>query len=351
MGFLFLFYPMKRLLTFLLLLGIVAAIAAWLVLKPSTSFSTNTAAIIIEEGKTDAEHVIAALKDKQIISSGLAFKLLSNATGVWGKIKSGKFEFKKGVSALDIVRIFRNNKQAEARLIITKLRTKQQLAKLLAKNFSFDSLTAIQFLTNNDSLSPYGVDTNTAMTLIIPDTYYFNWNVSMRRVIEKIADAQKRFWEKEKREEKAAALNMDIAQVYTLASIVEEETTKHDEKGNIASVYINRLNIGMPMGADPTVKFAVGDFSLKRILLVHTQVNSPYNTYRNKGLPPGPICTPSAITIDAVLNAPKTDYLYCCAKSDFSGYHHFANNYPLHLKYAAEYQKALNELAAKKSKP
>jgi UPF0755 protein len=342
---------MKRLLQFFLFLGILAGIAAWLVLKSSTDFTSNTASIIIKEGKTDAKSVATSLKEEKIITSDFAFNLLANAAGIWKKVKPGKFEFKKGVSLLDIVRIFRNNKQAEAKLIITKLRTKQQLAKLLAKNFSFDSLTAIQFLSNNDSLSPFGVDTNTAMSLIIPDTYYFNWSVSMRRVVEKIADAQKRFWDKESRREKATALNMDIAQVYTLASIVEEETTKHDEKGNIASVYINRLNIGMPMGADPTVKFAVGDFSLKRILLVHTQVSSPYNTYRNKGLPPGPICTPSAITIDAVLNAPKTDYLYCCAKADFSGYHHFANNYPLHLKYAAEYQKALNELAAKKSKP
>lgn len=351
MGFLFYFDAMKRLLQFILLMVFFAAIAAWLVLKPATAFNTDTATLVIQEGKTDAEAVVAGLKEAKIITASFPFKQLANFAGVWTRLKPGKFEFKNGSSLLDIVRIFRNNKQAEAKLIITKLRTKQQFAKLLAKNFGFDSATAIRFLNSNDSLASFGVDTNTVMSLIIPDTYYYNWSVSMRRVMEKIALAQKKFWEKDNRNQKATALNMSLAQVYTLASIVEEETTKHDEKGNIASVYINRLNIGMPMGADPTVKFAVGDFSLKRILLVHTQVNSPYNTYRNKGLPPGPICTPSGITIDAVLNAPKTDYLYCCAKADFSGYHHFANNYPLHLKYAAEYQKALNELAAKKNNP
>ncbi|MGN6619393.1 MAG: endolytic transglycosylase MltG, partial [Ilyomonas sp.] len=154
------------------------------------------------------------------------------------------------------------------------------------------------------------------------------------------------FWEKNNRLEKAKALGFTPQQVYTLASIVEEETNKDDEKGDIASVYINRYNKGMPLGADPTIKFALKDFALKRILYGHLNVNSPYNTYRNKGLPPGPICTPQKVTIDAVLDAPKTNYLFFVARSDFSGYHHFSDNYAEHQQYARLYQKALDEWMA-----
>ena len=137
-------------------------------------------------------------------------------------------------------------------------------------------------------------------------------------------------------------------QVYTIASIVEEETNKHDEKGNVASVYINRYEKGMRLGADPTVKFALKDFGLKRIYEKHLQVQSPYNTYRNSGLPPGPICTPSPKTIDAVLDAPKTDYYFFVAKSDFSGYHTFSRDYAEHIQHAKEYRKALDELILRK---
>ena len=136
--------------------------------------------------------------------------------------------------------------------------------------------------------------------------------------------------------------------MYTLASIVEEETNKNDEKGNIASVYINRLHRGVKLMADPTIKFALKNFSLKRIYTGYLAVQSPYNTYKNPGLPPGPICTPQAVTIDAVLNAPRTDYLFFVAKSDFSGYHQFTTNFAEHKKYAELYQQALNDMLARK---
>jgi UPF0755 protein len=139
-------------------------------------------------------------------------------------------------------------------------------------------------------------------------------------------------------------LNLTPAQVYTLASIVEEETNKNDEKGNIASVYMNRLNTGMKLSADPTIKFAMKNFSLKRIYDNYLKTPSPYNTYMNAGLPPGPICTPQAVTIDAVLNAPRTDYLFFVARSDFSGYHQFTSNFADHQKYAKLYQQALDTL-------
>jgi len=164
----------------------------------------------------------------------------------------------------------------------------------------------------------------------------------------RLKDEQEKFWSRDDRLQKASALNLSQNQVYTLASIVEEETNMNDEKGNIASVYMNRLNANMKLAADPTIKYALKDFSLKRIYTGYLTVQSPYNTYMYKGLPPGPICTPRAVTIDAVLNAPKTDYLFFLAKSDFSGYHQFTSNFAEHEKYAKLYQQALDTLISRK---
>jgi UPF0755 protein len=186
------------------------------------------------------------------------------------------------------------------------------------------------------------------MTLIIPDTYFLNWNTSPQKILLRLKDEQEKFWSRDDRLQKAVALNLSQNQVYTLASIVEEETNMNDEKGNIASVYMNRLSANMKLAADPTIKYALKDFSLKRIYTGYLGVQSPYNTYMYKGLPPGPICTPQAITIDAVLNAPKTDYLFFVAKSDFSGYHQFTSNFADHEKYAKLYQLALDTLIARK---
>ncbi|WP_282457309.1 endolytic transglycosylase MltG [Chitinophaga sedimenti] len=184
---------------------------------------------------------------------------------------------------------------------------------------------------------------NTAMAAVMPDTYEFYWNTSATKAFEKLADAYKDFWTPARRE-KAKALNLTAAQVVTLASIVDEETNATDEKPTIASVYYNRLQKGMLLQADPTVKFALQDFGLRRIRHGHTQFDSPYNTYQYKGLPPGPICTPSVKSIDAVLNMQQTDYIYFCARLDKPGYHAFAATYAEHLVNARKYQKRMNEL-------
>jgi UPF0755 protein len=262
---------------------------------------------------------------------------------MWSKLKPGKFEIRNGESALSIVRKLRNNQQTAVNLVINKLRTREDLARLIGKQFSTDSAAAAIFFNSNDSLAHLGVDTNKLMTLVIPNTYTFFWNTSLRKILNKLAEEKDRFWKKNERLQKATDAGLTADDIYILASIVEEETNKNDEKGNIASVYINRLNKGMPLGADPTVKFALKDFALKRIYEKHLLVASPYNTYRNKGLPPGPICTPSPVTIDKVLDAPKTDYFYFVARTDGSGYHQFSSTFEEHKKYATEYHKTQNE--------
>jgi len=331
-----------------LVIILLVFIAAWLVFGPATKFSNNARYLYIREGSDARQQILQQLDTGNIIRTVFIFKTLSGPAKAWDRLTPGRFEIKKGESIYDVLRTLRNDHQSPVRLVINKLRIREDLARIIGKNFSTDSMGVINFLSSNDSLTTLGVDTNTLMTLIIPDTYFLNWNTSTKKILMRLKDEQNKFWNKDDRIKKAETLSLTKEQVYTLASIVEEETNKNDEKGNVASVYLNRLNTGMPLAADPTIKFALKNFALKRIYYNYLKTQSPYNTYMYKGLPPGPICTPQTVTIDAVLNAPKTDYLFFVAKSDFSGYHIFTSNFAEHDKYAKIYQQALNEWMVKK---
>lgn len=290
------------------------------------------------------------LMAKKIIREPWSFKLIATILKVEDRMKSGRFMVKRHTSLLNIIRMLRNNRQATVKLVLNKVRTKGELAKLIADQFEKDSATVMTFLTSNDSLKAFQTDTTQLFTLLIPNTYEFYWSSSMDQILSKLQKEQVRFWSEHNRIQKAAAKGMSQNQIYTLASIVEEETNYDSDKSLIASVYQNRLKQQMPLQACPTIKYAMQDFTITRIYEKYLTNTSPYNTYRVKGLPPGPICTPAAKTIDLVLDAPKTDYIYFVAKADFSGYHHFSNNYAEHDRYAKEYQKKLDEYQAKKAK-
>jgi UPF0755 protein len=236
-------------------------------------------------------------------------------------------------------------KEETVKVVINKVRTRTDLAELLAKkmNTSVDAYKVYFF--NNDSLTKLGKDSATIMSAIIPNTYIVYKNATPAKVLKKIMDYENTFWDPT-RKEKAAALGLNTHQIITIASIVEEETIKDADKGNIASVYLNRLNKKMPLQADPTIKFALDSFSITRIYekYIKMAATSPYNTYTHLGLPPGPICTPSTKTIDAVLNAPKTDYLYFVAQPNFSDLSNFTNDYKIHLKNAAVYHQFLDSV-------
>lgn len=330
---------------------VLCLVLAWLVFGPATVFKGKNKFLFVRDTGDIRQQVMTQLDTGNIIRFPGFFGYIASQSDVWEKLKPGRFEVKKGESLFNIVRTLRNNTQSPVRLTITKLRTKEDLAKVIGRFFSTDSLTAIRFLENNDSLLQLDVDSNTVMSLVIPDTYLIRWNTSLKNILKRLKTESTGFWNKNERLDKARQQGLTPLQVYTIASIIEEETNKNDEKGNIASVYINRLNKGMPLQADPTIKYAMHDFSIKRIYEKYTHVQSPFNTYENKGLPPGPICTASKTTIDAVLDAPKTDYLYFVAKSDFSGYHHFSSNYAEHEQYAKLYQQALDSLLSKKQSP
>jgi len=342
---------MKRIIGIIaLVIIVVSLVSAYIIFGPATAFPGNSKYLYVRDDQPAQEQIMRQLDTGDIIRSTAIFNLLAKPAKAWERITPGRFEIKKGASIFDVLRMLRNNNQSPVRLVINKLRIAEDLARIIGKNFSTDSIMALEFLRNNDSLAILGVDTNTLMTLVIPDTYFLNWNASPKKILLRLKDEQDKFWNKNDREQKAAALDLTKKQVYTLASIVEEETNKNDEKGNIASVYINRLNKPMKLAADPTVKFALKNFALKRIYYRQLLTPSPYNTYVNYGLPPGPICTPQPVTIDAVLNAPRTDYLFFVARSDFSGYHQFTSNFAEHDKYAKLYQQALNEEMAKRMK-
>lgn len=327
---------------------VILAIFAWLIFGSATSFKENKKYLFVYTGKTDKGSVMAFIKENDLLKNPSLFQSLATRMDVWKKLKPGRFEIKKGESLVNITRMLRNNRQSPVNLVINKLRTKEDLASLIGKNFESDSLTVINYINNADSIATLGVNNYTLMTLVIPNTYTMFWNTSPGRIFKRLKSEKENFWSKNNRESKAENLGFTPAQVYTIASIVEEETNKQDEKGNVASVYINRYKSGMHLGADPTIKFAMNDFALKRIYRKYLDVESPYNTYKNLGLPPGPICTPSSKTIDAVLNSPKTNYMYFVAKSDFSGYHTFSTNFNEHIQHAKEYQKALDELILRK---
>lgn len=251
----------------------------------------------------------------------------------------GSYVIADGMTALQASRMLLQGRQTPVNLTFNNMRTVADLAGRVSHVLECDS---VQFLAAADSiLSASGLTKEEQASAFIPDTYQFYWTDSPARVVNKLFAERSSFWN-DGRVAKAKALGLTPEQVHTLASIVEEETNKADEQGTVARLYLNRIKRGMPLQADPTVKFAVGDFSLKRIVGEHLKIDSPYNTYRNTGLPPGPIRIAERGTLQRVLDAPENNYIYMCAKSDFSGYHDFTADYNRHRINAARYHRALS---------
>jgi UPF0755 protein len=337
---------MKKLLLFALL--ILISYEAYIVFIKSTSFTEAQVSFHYDKNTMSINDLGDSLVAHHIIPEKISFTLLAPLFDIQNKTRSGSFLVKKKANLFSILRMLRNNQQPIVKFILNKVRTKGELAKLISTTFTTDSNDAALFLNSNDSLAPFNIDTAQLFTLFIPNTYEFYWNTSMSKLLKKMKEAQGKFWNTNNRNNKATNTGLTQQQVYTLASIVEEETNNDSDKILIASVYQNRLKKSMPLQACPTIKYAMQDFTITRIYEKYLTNPSPYNTYQNIGLPPGPICTPSPNTIDLVLNAPKTDYLYFVAKADFSGYHHFSSTYEEHNRYAKEYQKKLDEYQAKK---
>jgi UPF0755 protein len=257
-------------------------------------------------------------------------------------LKTGHYVVTPKMSAVEAVRMFRNGHQTPVKIKFNNIRLKRDFAEKIAEQLMFDKDEFFNKLNNPDVCRSFGLDTTTIITLFIPNTYEMYWNISIDNFLDRMKREHERFWT-DARKAKAAAIPLTQPEVATLASIVEEETALASDYPIVAGLYINRLRKGMKLQADPTVKFAVGDFSLRRILYAHLDTDSPYNTYKYKGLPPGPIRIPSIATIDAVLNYTHHNYLFMTAKEDFSGKTNFAETLAEHSRNARKYQDALNK--------
>ncbi|MDP4150833.1 MAG: endolytic transglycosylase MltG [Bacteroidota bacterium] len=330
-----------------LVLLFVAAFAGWRLLGPATAFDGDRYYLYIRTG-SNFEQVVAQLEKDTVLKSPAAFRWIAERRDYPENVKAGKYEIRKDISLVDLIRMLRNGRQTPVHLVITKLRTRETLASWIGRKFECDSASAMHFFESKDSLAVYGLDTNTLMAAVMPNTYSYFWNTTPSAIFKKMYAAYKAWWTPTRLQE-AQQQGLTPITACILASIVEEETNAQSDKGKIASVYMNRLARGMRLAADPTIKFALQDFELKRIYDKQLKVESPYNTYLHPGLPPGPICTPSPQTLDAVLTAPKTDYLFFVAKPDFSGYSNFAVTFKEHMENAKAYQKALDEEMAKKA--
>lgn len=286
------------------------------------------------------EQVMSSLEQSHYLKDVKSFEWMAVKMNYPEHIKAGKYRIKDGMSNRELIHMLRAGRQTPVEVVFNNERFKRDVVSDISRQLEADSATLLHLLNNHTFLSKYGMNPQTVMSVFIPNTYEFYWNTNAEDFMLRMFKEYKRFWN-EDRMSKCQETGLSQTQVSILASIIEEETQKNDEKKIIAGLYINRLHKGMLLQADPTVRFAYGDFSIKRILNKYKEIDSPYNTYRYLNLPPGPICIPSISSIDAVLNYQRSEYLYFCAREDFSGYHNFARTLEQHNQNAQRYHKAL----------
>ena len=277
-----------------------------------------------------------------VLSNINAFTWVAKKKKYDENIKPGRYVLPKGMTSNTLVNKLRIGAQDPVNVTFNNIRIKEELAQKISLYIWADSLSIMNLFSDEKKIQDWGFNTETFRCMFIPNTYEMYWTTEADAFAERMHQEYLKFWNKE-RLEKAKALEFTPEEISTLASIVESEIAKADELATVAGLYVNRIKRGIPLQADPTIKYAVGDFSIKRVLNKHLEIDSPYNTYKYAGLPPGPICFPSISSIDAVLNYEKHDYIYMCAKEDFSGYHNFAATLAQHNRNAAKYRVALDK--------
>ena len=288
------------------------------------------------------DQVLDTLESNLKINDLTVFNWLAKKKKYPALIKPGRYVIANGLSYNSLINLLRSGRQTPVRITFSNVNTINDIAGKIGHQLEADSSKIIGFLSDESNYTGDGFRKETIISLFIPDTYEFYWNTDAKGLYVRMLKGYKLFWN-EQRLTKAKNQNLNPNEVSTLASIIDDEAAKTDEKPRIAGVYLNRLRRGIPLQADPTVKFALNNNSITRILKKDLLVDSPYNTYRHSGLPPGPIGCPTVEGIDAVLNAEQNDYLYFAAKDDFSGYHNFSRTLSEHNRYASMYQKELNK--------
>lgn len=324
------------LLVFLLLFVFVAY-------RPNVNFEPGKESYIYIRNNDTFEKVVKNLKEHNILKTEWTFRILAQKKNYPEKIKPGRYLIRKSMSNNSLINLLRSGKQEAMNVVIRNFNTIHEMAGSVSKSIEADSAGIVNLLFDKNFCLENGVNPRYSSTYLIADTYKFFWNTPASDFLKRMFREYRNFWNEE-RKKQAEEIGLTRHEVAILASIVEKETSKRDEMQRIAGVYMNRLRNGWPLQADPTLVFASTDFGTNRVTKKHIDVDSPYNTYQNPGLPPGPICIPSAVTLDAVLNYESHRYFYFVAKDDLTGYHQFSRSLDEHNLYAAKYRKAIKKL-------
>ncbi len=331
----------------LILAALGVAYQLWVVIfKPNTWVPDEKQEAVYVPTGSNYDDVKSMLYSHGLIINRKTFEWLAEKKKLPGNIKPGRYMIADGMNNNEVINLLRSGQQAPVDLIFNNIRTKEELAQNISTQIEADSIEIIRLLNDSSYLKGFGFTSETALAIFIPNTYEVYWTMSAREFIDRMFLEYNKFWD-DTRVKKAEAIGLTPIEVSILASIVDKETTKVDEMPTIAGVYLNRLKYGWRLQADPTVVFAWGDFGIRRVLNIHKMIDSPYNTYKYYGLPPGPICIPSIAAIDAVLNRESHSYMYFCAKDDFSGYHVFSSTHEQHTINANRYRRALDQLNIK----
>ncbi len=313
-----------------------------LFIKPLVSIPNASTQVFYFPSNSDFDDVRSILVESGIITNIKAFDLMSKIKSYKKSVKSGKYIIKNNMTANELVSFLRSGAQTPSKVTFNNIRFLPNFVGKVSPKFEFDSTQLITLLSNKEFINKLGYNKQNIISLFLPNTYNIWWNSSPEDFVYRMKKEHDRFWNKE-RKAKASKMNLTPIEVNILASIVQEETNNKAEMSRIAGVYYNRLKIGMLLQADPTARFAYGDFSVRRVNYDYLKIDSPYNTYKYKGLPPGPICMANPITIDKVLNYENHKYYYFCAKPDNSGKHVFARNLRQHNNNANAYHRYLNK--------
>ena len=336
----------KKLKIAILLFSLVSAMFSyyvWQVFKtPNFNVEANKPFELFIPQKATYESVLDTLKKHDIVRDQLSFRFLAKVLSYPEKVRPGRYVIHSEMGNWELLRKLRNGRQDAYKVVINNFRLKEDIAGRISHQTAYDSVAIYALLDSTVLMQQWGFDSETSPAIFVPNTYDVNWTTTFPEFLEKMNKAYVKFWTS-KRKQQAQKLGLTPVQVSILASIVYGESKNSKEQARVAGVYWNRLQANMPLQADPTVVFAWKDFTIKRVTSKYTALNSPYNTYKNTGLPPGPISIVSGDVIDRVLNLEHHDYLYFCAKADFSENHAFAVTYAEHRKNAADYQKALDK--------
>lgn len=333
-------------LTILIIVALVAVkgIDLYLkVLKSNVRLEANSDGYFYIPTNTTFDELCNLLVNKGIVANINSFIWVAEKKNYVNKVLPGRYRIKNGMNNNDLVNLLRSGKQEPVKFTFHNIRTLQELAGSVSSTIEADSTQIMQLLNDESFTKSYGFNKFEIISMFIPNTYELYWNTSAESFFKRMAAEYKKFWNPN-RQALAKKLKLSQSEVSTLASIVQaEQTIRPDERPKVAGLYINRLRKGMRLESDPTIIFAKGDFTIKRVLNGDRQVDSPYNTYKINGLPPGPINIPSISSIDAVLNHESHDFIFMCAKEDFSGYHNFSKTNAEHNIFAQRYRNELNK--------